>query len=138
VAVEPGRKIVAVKNVTNNEPFFRGHFPGAPVMPGVLIVEAMAQAAGVLALHGRSLGSNEFFLFAGIDSARFRSPVFPGDTLTLTLEVIRLKARAAHMKGVATVGERVAAEAEILSVLSKMQDPASGAEHWKSGEATAS
>src|SRR5437868_6439462 len=77
VELDPGKRLVAIKNVTANEPFFIGHFPGAPVMPGVLIVEAMAQAAGLLVGYGRSVGPNEFLLFAGIDNVKFRQPVFP-------------------------------------------------------------
>src|SRR5262245_7661310 len=90
VELVPGKRIVAIKNVTANEPFFVGHFPGAPVMPGVLIVEAMAQAAGVLVSYGKTVEANEYSLFAGIDNVRFRAPVFPGDTLQLTLEALRL------------------------------------------------
>lgn len=130
VALEPGKRLVAIKNVTMNEPFFVGHFPGSPVMPGVLILEALAQAGGLLAIHGREVVENVFLLFAGIDKARFRSPVIPGDTLTLTLEVMRLRRSMAQMKGVATVGDRVAAEAEILSMIGEGPEPSGAARSW--------
>jgi 3-hydroxyacyl-[acyl-carrier-protein] dehydratase len=134
VALDPGKRLVAVKNVTMNEPFFVGHFPGNPVMPGVLILEALAQAGGLLAIHGRAYDKNTFLLFAGIDKARFRSPVVPGDTLTLTLEVLRLRKSMAQMKGVATVGDRVAAEAEILSMIGQAPEPSDAAKAWMSRE----
>ena len=130
--IEPGKRLVAMKNVTMNEHFFVGHFPGNPVMPGVLILEALAQAGGLLALHGREVLENTYLLFAGIDKARFRSPVIPGDTLTLTLEVMRLRKSMAHMRGVASVGDRVAAEAEILSMIGEGPGPSRAAETWVS------
>ena len=115
--IEPRRRIVAVKNVTFNEPFFQGHFPGAPVMPGVLIVEAMAQAGAVLLLHDMAERADRLVYFAGIDGARFRHAVTPGDRLTLTMEVVKLRARTCKMKGRAEVEGRLAAEAEILSAM---------------------
>lgn len=130
--IDPGKRIVALKNVTANEPFFAGHFPGFPVMPGVLIVEAMAQAAGLLALYGRTLGANEYFMFGGIDNARFRQAVVPGDALRLTVDVVRLRSKAAQMRGEATVDGKVVAEADILSVIGGR--PAGGAvEDWRRG-----
>ena len=115
--MEAGKRIVALKNVTINEPFFQGHFPGDPVMPGVLIVEAMAQAGAVLLLHDMEDRHNKLVFFTGIDKARFRKAVTPGDQLRFTLEVLRLRSRASKMSAVAEVdGERVA-EAEILSAL---------------------
>ena len=131
--VEPGERIVALKNVTANEHFFVGHFPGFPVMPGVLIVEAMAQTSGLLALHGRRMADGEYMMFAGIDKARFRQAVVPGDTLRITIEALRMRARSAHMRGEATVDGKVVAEAEILSVIGKRPD-ASASEWWCSGE----
>ena len=110
--VEPGVRAGGIKNVTQNEPFFEGHFPDYPVMPGVLIVEAMAQvgAVGVMALEEFR---GKLALFAGIDGVRFRRQVIPGDTLRMEVELTRLKGRAGRGKGVATVdGERVC-EAEL-------------------------
>jgi beta-hydroxyacyl-ACP dehydratase FabZ len=115
--MEPGRRIVAIKNVTFNEPFFEGHFPGAPVMPGVLIVEALAQAGAVLMLHDFADRHGKLVYFAGIDGARFRRVVAPGDRLQLTMEVMKLRSRTCKMRGVAEVDGEVAAEAEILSMM---------------------
>ena len=111
--IEPGVRAVGIKNVTQNEPFFEGHFPDYPVMPGVLIVEALAQvgAVGVMSLeefHGK------LTLFAGIDGVRFRRQVIPGDVLRMEVEISRLKGRVGRGKGSATVeGERVC-EAELM------------------------
>jgi len=113
----PGKSIVALKNVTVNEPFFQGHFPGVPVMPGVLIVEALAQAGAVLLLHDKPERASRLVYFTGIDEARFRRTVVPGDQLTLIMEVVKLRARTCKMRGVAKVGTQVAAEAEILSAM---------------------
>ena len=115
--MEPGRRIVALKNVSMNEPFFQGHFPGTPVMPGVLIVEAMAQAGAVLLLHPMPDRDRKLVYFTGIDGARFRRAVVPGDQLKLTLEVLNLRPRACRMRGTAEVDGQRAAEAEILSAL---------------------
>ncbi len=113
----PGRRIVAIKNVTYDEPFFQGHFPGTPVMPGVLVIEAMAQAGAVLMLHDMPGRDGKLVYFTGIDDARFRRAVTPGDRLRLTLEVIKLRARACRMRGLAEVEGEIAAEAEIFSVM---------------------
>ncbi len=115
VELEPRRRIVGVKCVTINEPFFQGHFPGAPVMPGVLIIEALAQAAATLVLHEVPDRHNRLVYFTGIDEARFRRPVVPGDVLRLEIDVLQLRPRAAKMRGVAKVGAEVAAEAIIRS-----------------------
>ena len=115
--LESRRRIVAVKNVSFNEPFFQGHFPGAPVMPGVLIIEAMAQAGAVLILNGVADRGSKLVYFAGIDSARFRRAVVPGDRLVLTLDVLQLRSRSSRMKCRAEVEGQLAAEAEILSVM---------------------
>ena len=115
--IEPGRRIVALKNVTINESFFLGHFPGAPVMPGVLIVEAMAQSGAVLLLHDMPDRDSNLVYFTGIDHARFRRTVRPGDQLRFTLEVLKLRARTCKMHGRAEVDGSLAAEAEILSAL---------------------
>jgi beta-hydroxyacyl-ACP dehydratase FabZ len=115
--MDPGRSIVALKNVTYNEPFFQGHFPGVPVMPGVLIIEAMAQAGAVLMLHDMPDRESKLFYFSGIDKARFRRTVTPGDQLRFTLEVLKRRSRTCKMRGLATVDGERAAEAEILSSL---------------------
>jgi 3-hydroxyacyl-[acyl-carrier-protein] dehydratase len=112
-ALEPGVRAVGVKNVTQNEPFFEGHFPDYPVMPGVLIVEAMAQvgAVGVMAMEEYR---KKLALFAGIDGVRFRRQVIPGDVLMMEVEISRLKGRIGRGKGAATVdGERVC-EAQLM------------------------
>jgi 3-hydroxyacyl-[acyl-carrier-protein] dehydratase len=114
---EKDKRILALKNVTTNEPFFQGHFPHFAVMPGVLIVEAMAQAGAVLLLHDMPDRERKLVYFTGIDGARFRRAVVPGDRLCLTLEVRNLRARACRMSGTAEVEGQRAAEAEILSAL---------------------
>jgi 3-hydroxyacyl-[acyl-carrier-protein] dehydratase len=113
--LEPGKRIVGVKNVTINEPFFPGHFPGAPVMPGVLIVEAMAQVGAVMVLRDIPDRSKKLVYFMGIDQARFRQPVIPGNQLRMVVEVIRMKSRHGKLRGEAFVGDKLVAEAEILS-----------------------
>ena len=115
--LEEGRRIVALKNVTFNEPFFQGHFPGNPIMPGVLVVEAMAQAGAVLLLHSRPESRGKVVYFAGIDKAKFRRPVVPGDAMRLEVSVLKLRSRTSLMRGEAYVGEHLAAEAEIFSSL---------------------
>ena len=117
VEMEPGKRIVAYKNVTMNEPFFQGHFPGAPIMPGVLIIEAMAQAGAVLLLHDMEDRESKLVFFTGIDHARFRRTVVPGDQIRFTLEVIKLRSRTCKLKGRAEVDGQLAAEAEILSAM---------------------
>jgi len=113
--LEEGKRIVALKNVTFNEPFFQGHFPGNPIMPGVLVVEAMAQAGAVLLLHSRPESRGKVVYFAGIDKAKFRRPVVPGDSVRLQVEVLKLRSRTCLMRGEAYVGEKLVAEAEIFS-----------------------
>jgi beta-hydroxyacyl-ACP dehydratase FabZ len=115
--IEPARRIVALKNVTINEPFFQGHFPGVPVMPGVLIIEALAQAGALMLLHDGGCHDNKLIYITGIDNARFRRIVVPGDQLRLTIEVIRLRSRASRLKGRAEVDGKLVAEAEILSAM---------------------
>jgi 3-hydroxyacyl-[acyl-carrier-protein] dehydratase len=113
----PGERVVALKNVTANESFFQGHFPGYPVMPGVLIVEAMAQAGCVMMLSGVEDPGSKVPFFAGIDRCKFRRPVVPGDQLRLELEVLRQRGVSCKLQGKAMVGEELAAEAEIMAVL---------------------
>lgn len=115
--LDPARRIVGIKNVTMNEPFFSGHFPGTPVMPGVLIIEALAQVAAVLVLREIPDREKKLVYFSGIDRARFRQPVVPGDQLILVVEVLRLKSRLGKLRGEAFVREKLAAEAEILSTI---------------------
>jgi beta-hydroxyacyl-ACP dehydratase FabZ len=114
--LEPER-IVGIKNVTVNEPFFQGHFPEFPVMPGVLIVEAMAQVAGVLVLKEIPDRANKLVFLAGVDNAKFRRPVLPGDQLRIEMKVVKKKASVAKMLGTATVDGAVVAEVEVLCKL---------------------
>ncbi len=118
IEIEPEKRIVGIKNVTFNEPFFHGHFPGRPIMPGVLIVEAMAQTAGVLAL--RSVSEEEKrkpVYFLGMDNVRFRKPVIPGDQLRFELEVTRHRQSVWGFKGRAFVDGKLVAEADLLAML---------------------
>jgi beta-hydroxyacyl-ACP dehydratase FabZ len=110
-------RIVGIKNVTVNEPFFNGHFPDYPVMPGVLIVEAMAQVAGVLVLSQIPDRKSKQVLLAGVDAAKFRKPVRPGDQLRIEMKLSKRKSAAAKMSGTASVNGAVVAEAEMLCVL---------------------
>ena len=115
--LDPARKIVGIKNVSINEPFFQGHFPGAPVMPGVLIVEAMAQVAAVMVLKEIADREHKLVYFSGIDRARFRQPVVPGDQIRIVVEVIKMRPRHGKLKAEAYVKERLVAEAEIFSTI---------------------
>jgi 3-hydroxyacyl-[acyl-carrier-protein] dehydratase len=116
IRIVPGEEIVALKNVTLNEPFFQGHFPSKPVMPGVLIVEAMAQAGGVLAAEARGPDKRgEIIYFMGMDSVRFRKPVVPGDQLVLEARVLKMRSKVAKMAGRALVDGQLVAEAELLA-----------------------
>jgi len=114
-------RVVGIKNVTVNEPFFAGHFPDYPVMPGVLIIEAMAQVAGVLVLSAIPDRKNKLVLLAGVDGAKFRKPVRPGDQLRMEMKILRSKASMAKVSGTATVDGAIAAEAEMLCVLADRQ-----------------
>jgi 3-hydroxyacyl-[acyl-carrier-protein] dehydratase len=122
--LEPDR-IVGIKNVTVNEPFFQGHFPDFPVMPGVLIVEAMAQVAGVLVLKDVEDRANKLVLLAGVDNAKFRRPVLPGDQLRIEMKVLKKKASVVKMMGQATVDGNVVAEVEVLCKLADRAPAAS-------------
>jgi len=120
---EMEKRIVAIKNVTFNEPFFQGHFPGRPIMPGVLIVEALAQAGGVLAFKSFP-DKKGAVLFTGIDNARFRRPAVPGDQLKLVVDVVKHRRDIWIFQGEATIENDVAAEARIMAMLKK--DPEDG------------
>lgn len=111
--LEPGVRAVGIKNVTQNEPFFQGHFPDYPVMPGVLIIEAMAQVGAVSVMAGGD-HSDKLALFAGIDGVRFRKQVLPGDVLRMEVEIVRLKGRVGRGKGRATVRKERVCEAELM------------------------
>jgi len=113
VDMVPEKSITGIKNVTINESFFQGHFPGQPIMPGVLIVEALAQTSGVLALQSVER-KGKIVYFAAIKDARFRKPVVPGDTLFLEIEVINFRSRIIKCRGTAKVDGQVVAEAEML------------------------
>ncbi len=124
VEIVPGQKLVGYKNVTTNEPFFNGHFPGHPVMPGVLILEALAQACAILAYKSESMDpSQKVTYLMAIDGAKFRKPVVPGDRLELAVEVTRHKGAVWKQNGVATVDGKVVAQAEFLAtVVDKNQE----------------
>lgn len=115
----PGESVVAIKNVTINEPFFVGHFPHHPVMPGVLIIEAMAQAAGILAFRTleRPPGDDMVIYFVGMDEVRFKRPVVPGDTLTFKVRLIKTKRMISWFETEAFVGDQLAAEAKLMCTL---------------------
>ena len=112
--IEPGQRIVGLKNVSANEPFFAGHFPGRPVMPGVLIVEALAQCGGLLLMAGLDRPEEKVIYFLAVDGVKFRRPVVPGDQLRLELELLQGRGRRGRLKGVARVDGKVVAEATIL------------------------
>ena len=116
IELVPDDRITALKNVTINEPFFPGHFPGRPVMPGVLIIEAMAQAGGLLAFESGS-GSNrgKLIYFMGMDKVRFRKPVIPGDQLIFEAKILKWRSKVAKMSGTAFVDNKLVAEAELMA-----------------------
>jgi 3-hydroxyacyl-[acyl-carrier-protein] dehydratase len=119
LSMEKGKSIKALKNVTINEPFFAGHFPHRPVMPGVLMLEAMAQAAALLSFDtmGVRLDDKTVYYFAGIDAARFKRPVEPGDQLIMDVELLRMKSGIFKYKGVTRVDGNVACEAELMCTM---------------------
>jgi beta-hydroxyacyl-ACP dehydratase FabZ len=113
--VEGTRRIVGIKNVTINEPYFQGHFPGHPIMPGVLIVEAMAQTGGLLLLEQVPDRTNKVVYFMALDAVKFRRPVLPGDQLRMEVEMLQFRGKVARMKGTALVDGQVATEAEMMA-----------------------
>ena len=116
--IEKGKTVKALKNVTMNEPFFQGHFPTEPIMPGVLIIEAMAQAGGVLGQESIPRENREMLMyFMGIDKVKFRKPVVPGDQLILDVEILRQRKTTFRMKGTTSVNNKIVAEAELLATL---------------------
>lgn len=114
--LDPGKKAVGLKNVTVNEPFFQGHFPGFPVMPGVLIIEAMAQVGAVAVLSMPEM-EGKLALFAGIDGARFKRQVAPGDRILLEVEILKIRGAIGKGRGLARVDGQLAAEAELMFAL---------------------
>jgi len=117
IELTPRERIVGIKQVSIGEPFFQGHFPGAPVMPGVLVVEALAQVGAILALREIENRDEKLVLFSGIQEARFRKPVVPGDTLTLEVTALRIGSRVQRMRGEAKVDGVIVAEAVIMSIV---------------------
>ena len=122
IELEPRTRIVGIKQVTFNEYFFQGHFPEAPVMPGVLQIEALAQVGAILALREFENRKNKIPFFSGIDKARFRRPVVPGDTLVLEVVALRIGSRVQKMQGIARVDGQITAEAEIMCILGDRTD----------------
>ena len=117
--LDPDRRIVAIKNVTINEPFFQGHFPGRPVMPGVLILEAMAQVGGVLAFKSVQVTGRPVVYLTGVDSAKFRKPVVPGDRLRFEVDVVKKRSPFWKMQAKAYVDDDVVCEAEVTAMVTE-------------------
>jgi len=113
--LEPRRRVVGIKNVTINEPFFQGHFPGHPVMPGVLIIESMAQAGGMLLMDELAGAEDKVVYFMSLDNVKFRRPVVPGDQLRSEVEMLQFRGKTCRLKGVAYVDGQAVAEAEMLA-----------------------
>lgn len=122
LSLDKGKSIVAIKNVTYNEPFFQGHFPAYRVMPGVLIMEALGQAGAVLLHFSLPKSDNRLVFLSKVDGAKFRKPVTPGDQLRLEVEILKLKSRYGRVKGTAYVGEQVAAECDIMAAFMNAED----------------
>jgi 3-hydroxyacyl-[acyl-carrier-protein] dehydratase len=126
IEMEPRKRVVAIKNVTINEPFFAGHFPNFPIMPGVLIIEAIAQAGAALLLTEVPDRGSKLMVFTSIDDARFRRPVVPGDQLRIEVTVLNWRSSAVKMRGIATVDGKVACEATVMCAMTnrKPTEPA--------------
>lgn len=128
IEFEPTKRVVAIKNVTINEPFFQGHFPGYPIMPGVLVIEAMAQAGGIIMLAEIPDREKKLIVFTGIERAKFRRPVTPGDQLRIEVEVLSFKTRAGRIEGRALVNGKVACQATLTcQVVPRVREPHSAA-----------
>lgn len=122
LSIEKDSEITTIKNVTINEPFFQGHFPGNPIMPGVLTVEAMAQAGGILALESAGKQSDETIIFfMSIERAKFRKPVVPGDQVKFHVKVLKRRGPVWKFSGVALVGDKVVSEAEFTAMMSEKE-----------------
>ena len=125
VEFEPGKSLVALKNVTMNEPFFQGHFPGYPIMPGVLVIEAMAQAGAIIMMSEIPDLDKKLAVFTGIDKAKFRRSVTPGDQLRIEVTVLAMRSRLGRMEAKAFIGEKVACEAILTcQIVSKPREAA--------------
>lgn len=120
--LEPGRRVVGIKNVTINEPFFEGHFPGRPVMPGVLILEAMAQAGGVLAFKSTTEAGRPVVYLTGVEKAKFRRPVIPGDQVRFEIQVLKHRPPFWKMRGEAYVDKELVCEAEMTAMVSMVKE----------------
>lgn len=125
---EPQKRVVALKNVTMNEPFFQGHFPGAPIMPGVLVVEAMAQAGAVLLLSEIEDRHSKLAVFTGIDGAKFRRSITPGDQIRIEVDVLSFRPRAGKMEGKAYIDGKLACEATLTCMIVPRRPEASASE----------
>ncbi len=124
IEFEPTKRLVAIKNVTINEPFFQGHFPGYPIMPGVLVVEAMAQAGGIIMMHELPDRAEKLVVFTGIERAKFRQPVKPGDQLRIEVSVLSFRTRAGRIEGKAFVEGKLACEATLTcAVVARNPEP---------------
>jgi 3-hydroxyacyl-[acyl-carrier-protein] dehydratase len=138
VDFEPTKHLTAIKNVTINEPFFQGHFPGYPIMPGVLVVEAMAQAGGIIMMHEMPDRAEKLVVFTGIERAKFRQPVRPGDQLRIEVTVLSFRTRAGRIEGKATVDGKLACEATLTcAVVPRNPQPKSPADQKSENQAPA-
>ena len=133
IEFEPRKRCVAIKNVTINEPFFQGHFPGHPIMPGVLVIEAMAQAGGIIMMHELPDRNEKLVVFTGIERAKFRAQVTPGDQLRMEIDVLAFRTRAGRIEGRAYVGDKLACEAVLTCAVVQREPEAKAAP--KSAEA---
>ena len=122
LSLEPGKRVTALKNVTINEPFFQGHFPGTPIMPGVLIIEALGQAGGILAFSSRPKEKpGSIIYFTGIDKVRFRKPVIPGDQMIMSLEILKERTKVMKVSGKVTVEDKLVAQAELMAAFGEKE-----------------